>query len=338
MLVSILIPAYARPEQLAEALESVALQDRALIGEIIVSDDSPAAFWPQNQDVIAASALAPLIRYVCNEPARGCYPNQWFLASQARHDRLLFLHNDDWLCPGGLGLLLQACRYEVDSRVKVWFGRNHIGNEDGTLDAARTALNDQAYGKEGPSAVRPLWEWCLTHALPPDCFLIDRATYLRHMQGPRDGNVGDWALWVRLANEGLWARFVAEYVSVYRVQAGSITTAGRGMDVHLYYEMAKQLRVPPEAADRKHERFAAWAPVATLRYARAGERARGWACFLSGDWSLRKRLSPRGLATAFALSMPRALWEWALTYRDEAPRAPATPPAPPTARGKGEAS
>ena len=99
VLISILIPAYARPEQLAEALQSIAQQERSLIGEIIIGDDSPRSYWDRNQAVIAQSGLAELIDYQPSEPSRGTYPNQWFLASRAKFDHLLILHNDDQLCP-----------------------------------------------------------------------------------------------------------------------------------------------------------------------------------------------------------------------------------------------
>jgi hypothetical protein len=135
------------------------------------------------------------------------------------------------------------------------------------------------------------------------------------MQGPRDGNVGDWGFVVRLANAGAWARFIAEYVSAYRVQAGSVTTAGSGMDVHRFYELASQLVVPADAAAQKRQRFSELAMVATVRYARDGERWRAWKCFLSSDWTIRQHLSPRGMATALILVTPRILWNWALRFQ-----------------------
>ncbi len=90
MPISLLIPAYARPEQLGEALESISRQDRSLIGEIIVGDDSPPIYWPRNQAVIAGSGLSDLVDYVPSDPPKGTYPNQWFLASRAKFDHVLF--------------------------------------------------------------------------------------------------------------------------------------------------------------------------------------------------------------------------------------------------------
>ncbi|MEO5738689.1 MAG: hypothetical protein ABIQ82_14685 [Variovorax sp.] len=315
MLISILIPAYARPEQLAEALASVAVQDRTLIGEILIGDDSPREYWDRNRAVIAASGLADLIEYLPSEPSKGTYPNQWFLGARASCDHLLFLHNDDQLCPNGLRLLASACAGETDSRVKLWFGGNLIMDETGQVDAKRTTENDLKFGKDGPARAQPMWQWCVTESVPPNSFLIARDTYVRYMKGPRDGNVGDWALSVRLANSGAWGRFVKAYVSAYRVQAGSVTTAGRGMDVHRFYELAEQLVVPADAVAQKRQRFSGMAPVAVLRYARDGERLHAWRCFLSPNWTWRQRFSARGLATIGVLLTPRICWAWALRFR-----------------------
>lgn len=315
MLISILIPAYARPEQLAEALASIAQQDLALVGEILIGDDSPAEFRSRNQAAIQASGLAPRIRYMPSEPARGTYPNQWFLAEQAQFKHLLFLHNDDQLVRDALRVLVDACARETDSRVHLWFGTHSIMDEAGVDDAARTAASDQWYGRTGPAAARPVWEWCLTESIPSNAFLVERALYLAHMRGKRDGNVGDWAFAVRLANHGVWARFVGQAVSRYRVQAGSVTVAGRGVDVHRAWEAARALQVPPAFEAAKRDRFFRHMLVVAVRYARDGERLNAWRAFLSPDLGWRQRLSPRGGAVLAMLLTPRPLWRWALHYK-----------------------
>ena len=315
LLISILIPTFGRPDQLAQALASLVEQDQTLIGEVVIGDDSDVKLREANLAVIAASPLAPRIRYFCNEPPLGNYPNQWFLAEQARNDHVLLLHDDDWLCPGGLSVLAQACEQESDQRVKLWFGRNLVMDEQGQVDMERTRDFDRIYGKLGGAESRALWQWCLTESVPPNSFLISRETYTRYMRGPRDGNAGDWGLQVRLANSGAWASFVPRYVSAYRVQAQSVTSAGRGMDAHIHYELTQQLVVPPSAEQRKRERFSHRAKVATVRYLREGERVKAWKCFVSSNWRWNDRFSVRGAATVAMMLTPRVFWMWGLRYR-----------------------
>ncbi len=315
MTISILIPTYNRPDQLAEALASLAEQDRSLIGEILIGDDSNAPSRAANQREIAASGVATLVRYLPNDPPKGNYPNQWSLGEQARFDRILILHDDDHLCPGGLATLASACAAETDERVKVWFGRNLLMDENGKVDHERATRHHREYGRDGPARAQPMWQWCVTDSIPPNCVLIDRQLYVDYMRGEHDGNVGDWGLSVRLANQGVWGRFVAQDVSRYRAQADSITNVGRGIDVHRLYQLAQQLRVPEHGRPGKDRLLRQLAQVATVRHLRDGERGHAWRCFASDDWGWRRRLSPRGAATLAMLLTPAALWRWSLRYR-----------------------
>jgi hypothetical protein len=95
-----------------------------------------------------------------------------------------------------------------------------------------------------------------------------------------------------------------------------VTNAGRGMDVHRFYEFANLLQVPPEASAQKQGKASRIAPVATMRYARDGERLDAWKCYVSRDWTWGQRLSKRGVMALIALSTPRPLWTGALRNRD----------------------
>ena len=315
MLVSILVPTRNRPSLLAEALESIAIQDLGAVAEVLVGDDSDDAHREANARVVRESQLAGRVRHIPHDPPKGQFQNLANLAGQARGTFVVILHDDDQLCPNAVSALVDACQKEKDERVAIWFGRNLIMNSQGHVDVELTRELDRLYGTDGPSAVKPVWQWCLTEAIPSNGYLTARETYLRHVLGSRDGNVGDWGFAVRLANSGALGSFLAQDVSRYRVQPDSITNSGRGVDVHRAYALAQQLNVPPQWIAAKQERFGIKAPVATMRHARDGERLEAWRCYLSGDWTWRQRLSARGMATAAVLMMPRWTWMWALRYR-----------------------
>ncbi len=313
--ISVLVTAYRRPHQLREALASLAMQDRSLIGEIVIGDDSPADEALANRAVIEASELRSLIRYFHHSPSLGSYPNHWFLGRQARFSHLMFLHDDDALCPDALATLVHAFRTESDPGVRLWFGRNIIMDVDGKVDMAESDAHNAWYGRSGDGSVRPLWEWCLHEAVPPNSFLVSVEDYCNLMQGPRDGNVGDFGFVVRLANKGSQARFIAKNMSFYRVQAASSTSSGRGVDVHRRFAISNSLRVPPEFEEVKRKRFNTMAQTATVRHVRDGERQEAWRVYCSNAWTWKQRLSARGLAVLAMLVTPRAAWNWALHNR-----------------------
>jgi len=315
MKISVVVPTYNRPHQLVEALNSLAIQDWSVIDEVLIGDNSNPQMRDANAAVVAASPIASLIRHHPNTPPTNVTENQHALALRARSDYFLILHDDDHLLPGALAKLAAACAAENDTRVKVWFGRNYTMDENGVVNVAGSADVDRAYGKDGPAEARPVWRWCLTQSLPPNCALIERAAYLEHMEGARDGNVSDWGFWVRLANSGAWGRFIPEHLWCYRLQQASESVSGRGMDAHLWYEICTQLNVPPEYEVQKRALLEGVAVVATTRYLRDGERRRAWACLTSPYWRWRDRLSLRGLATYAMLVTPRSLWRRALHYR-----------------------
>jgi len=317
MRISILIPTYERPEQLREALESIAAQDLSLVGEILISDDSPSEHLEANRAAVRASGLGALVRHWSNVPPLGTYPNHWFLASEARETHMLFLHDDDAMHPGGIAALVDACSAETDPRVKLWFGTQLIVDQAGVVDPVRSRESDEEYGRAGGEAARPVWEWCLKQAIPSDGYLVETATYRAHMRGERDGNVGDWAFAVRLANHGLWARYIGETVSHYRVQIASVTSSGRGADVHLSFEHARRLKVPPEREAERSERFYGSMLVVAVRYLRDGERGNAWRAWCSSHLRWRQRLSLRAAAVLAMLLTPRPVWFWALRYKDK---------------------
>ena len=317
MLISVLIPAYARPEQLGEALASIAQQDRALIGEIIIGDDSPRAYWDRNRAVIAASGLADLIEYIPSEPSRGTYPNQWFLGTRAKCGHLLFLHNDDMLCPGALRALADACVSETDTLVKLWFGRNLIMDEDGRVDPVRSADNERAYGKTGGARAQPMWQWCLTAIRPPrrlpDC--------KGHLSAAHAGTAGRQRR--RLGHDGA-ARQQRRVGPLHRSTDFDVSRPGG-----LRHQCGPRHGRPPATTNSpssckyrpRRSRKSRARPRASPPWRRCAMRGTVNAS-MHGN-AMSRATGPganafprRGVMALIALSMPRPLWTWALRNRD----------------------
>jgi glycosyltransferase involved in cell wall biosynthesis len=304
MRLSILVPTYERPALLAEALRSIAMQDRSIIHEILIGDDSSPEMSELNKHCIEASDIKELTKYQSNCPRLGQYPNIWAMAERARGSHLLLLHDDDLLAPDGLRKLTEACVGDSGmGRVRVWFGRNAICDGDGVLNEQAGQRAMENYGKASSDQVKEMWRWTLKHALPPNCFLIDREIYLTHCRGLSDQNVGDFGLSVRLSNAGVWAHFIDKEVSIYRVHENSETGSMRGVDVHCILELLKQLNVPAEGAAEKRAFIVKICQVATARYIRDGQRARAL-CSYWEDWGWRQRFSFRGVATLVAFATP----------------------------------
>jgi glycosyltransferase involved in cell wall biosynthesis len=100
------IPAYNRPEMLAETLASIAAQTAGVDYEVVVCDDGglPAAA------AAVAKYPADRFRYIRNEPRRGPVANWNECIRQARGKWVMVLHEDDTLYPWYLDAVLPRLR------------------------------------------------------------------------------------------------------------------------------------------------------------------------------------------------------------------------------------
>ena len=308
-LLSILIPTFNRPNYLHEAVGSLAgLADMVSL-EILIGDDSDRPeMIARNRSVAAEFAHLPITLHQ-NRPSLGNYANQVDLGKRARGQLLLILHDDDRIIPeGAMELLMAALRDLHDPTIAIWFGRNRIIDAAGNFLPLESLLATRRYGKSGPSALASMTDWSLAHALPPNSFLIRSSLYQEFAWGPRDGNVGDIWLSIRLANAGFLGRFIGVDVSDYRLSEESVTGRGRGMDVHLMLEAYCQLRVSSVDIERVRATLRSIAGVATRRYLRHDEYRR--AALSLQYWSVNEFLSLKGVGTLFwavGLFMKRAI-------------------------------
>lgn len=296
---TVLVPTYARPVYLATSLESLGHASlRGAITRVLVGDDSgEAAIVEANKKAILDSPLAARTEHRHNTPSLGQYPNIWNLADQVTTEYLMIVHDDDTAVAGAVDALLTLAQHDDDPRVGVWFGSHLIMNQEGKVDPSASQLNNSHYERYGEPHTTPFWRIALAQTLPPHSYLIRTAIYRTYMRGDRDGAVGDLGLQVRLANAGVWGRYIPVNTFQYRVHPDSAT--GEGVHVHRSYELLRSLDVPEVATDRKRQALRTMSPVAARRYARAGEISRAWEVFWSADFP--NRLSLEGLKTVTEL-------------------------------------
>lgn len=124
-LISIVIPAYKKPQYVVRCLDSIVKQDYKRL-EVIISDDSP------DEDI--KEAIQPYtklldIKYYHNQPALKS-PKNWNNAlDKSGGDLVLLLHQDDWFhAPDALSTYVSAFE---DPSVDFVFCQNTAIEEDG---------------------------------------------------------------------------------------------------------------------------------------------------------------------------------------------------------------
>lgn len=110
-LISILIPAYERPDYLKRSLDQIAIQ-RFTDFEVIITDDSSSNAV---EDFIRSASYSFPIQYRRNRPALGSPRNWTGGIDLATGEWIKILHDDDWLSsPDSLSQFVNAIRPGVD--------------------------------------------------------------------------------------------------------------------------------------------------------------------------------------------------------------------------------
>ena len=275
-LLSICIPTCDRSELLADALASCLAQAYRPL-EILIGDDSA--------DDAAEHLLARLcvdagvtVRYELNRPRLGQAGNVNRLFDLASGDRLLLLHDDDFLLPNGLDLLTDGL--EAFPGAHCIYGKQGVAAPDGTVLPHRTEtwncrylrIDDNA-GPQRSCLVAGLWQQV------PNCgYLINRdlARAVRYRPESVVGQCVDADFIIRVALVAASGAFVfiPHLVSVYRLTPDSIArsnTLNRRQD--LLFELVEGLAMKAEEEEEARtvilERIAVGA---ALDAAMAGQR------------------------------------------------------------------
>ncbi len=205
-LVTIAIPAYNRPELLAEALASIARQCDYDDFEVLVCDDGGLA---ETRRVVERSAL-PNLRFYINRPRLGAVANWNRCVQLARGRWVTILHEDDLLCPWFLSRVTPHLRSGI-AAVSV---RCVQGAEPPSFATHPRADSCRRYEAT----------WFLKSSMTPFPGVVFSRELALRLGGfdPREGGIADYAFWYALARAGR-VETLPTVAAFYRVAPGQWT-------------------------------------------------------------------------------------------------------------------
>lgn len=288
-LISVCLPTFNRPGLLLQAVGSCLAQRHRPL-ELLVGDDSlmPEAAGPLDRLSLPDGVA---LHYRHNRPQLGQAANINRLFARARGDRLMLLHDDDRLRPGGLDRLVRAWADHPDTACA--YGRQVLVDAEGAALPAETAAWDERYfrlaARVGPQA-SPLVA-AIRQQVPNDGFLIEAG--LARATGYRServiGQCVDADFMIRAAAgapPGTFL-FVDDAVSDYRLTPASIARAtdlNRRQD--LFFDSVDAIDGGPDEQEAKAVLLARISVGASLDAAMAGRRRAALRILLSRHYEL----------------------------------------------------
>ena len=207
-LVSVVIPAYGRPQHLREAIHSVLAGGYSSVEVVVIDDGSPESILESLSEFTGSG----IVRYHRQENA-GTAAARNTGARIAEGEYLLFLDDDDTIVPDSIRWRAEAL--EAHPEVDGVFGRFITLTDDPELK-----LTDF----ERPLANVDHWDFMSCNlVVSPGQSLIRRAAFLAVAGFKRDlVGTDDWDLWLRLTSRRPLLR-ISEIVLNYRVHAGNFS-------------------------------------------------------------------------------------------------------------------
>jgi hypothetical protein len=238
-LVSILLPAYNGERLLPQTLNSVRTQTYSQFELIVVDDGSTDGTAAVVEQAASADPRLRLLRQ-CNahtQAARNA------ALREARGEWIALLDQDDIWLPDKLASQLALAR--ADPRANLLF--TNYWNWDGQRDLGMRYTKRRKFPEHDVS--ERLAFWCLFGA---STVMIKRAAALA--LGGFDTSLplsGDWDMWLRLAEGGLWARGVWEPQVRYRLWPGNASRDVIGTATEVVSVLEKALLRPQPPSLRR---------------------------------------------------------------------------------------
>ncbi|MFP6556803.1 glycosyltransferase family 2 protein [Paraburkholderia sp. B3] len=222
--VSICLPTCNRPDLLRACIDSCLMQTHANV-EIVIGDDSR----DDSTAKLIASHYAgePCIRYRRNVPALGQARNVASLFERASGDKILLIHDDDFLLPNCVERLL--AQWERHPDLDVAFGKQYETDPRGCIDyAASRRLNVACHRTAAAAGLQvPPGRAGILQMFPNNGWLANAALVKRIGYPNQYGTCCDFVFGTQLCLAAQQVCYVDEYVSCYRKSDVSISQATR---------------------------------------------------------------------------------------------------------------
>jgi glycosyltransferase involved in cell wall biosynthesis len=269
--VSICLPTFNRPELIVECLDSCLAQTYRNL-EIVIGDDSKDE---RTQQLIAARyPNEPRIRYAMNRPSLGQARNVASLFERASGDKILLIHDDDFLTTDGIEKLVSL--WKLHPQLEVAFADQYEADHTGAVDVgASTRLNTAFRRTRDAEGLQPLpGRTGLIQMFPNNGWMANAELVKRIGYKEQYGMCCDFVFGTELCLAAREVFYLHEYVSVYRKTATSISHNTRGTTVAATvsaYAFVQALKLPPQLESSRKLALHRLVPIVVSVYAKNRE-------------------------------------------------------------------
>jgi glycosyltransferase involved in cell wall biosynthesis len=269
--VSICLPTCNRPGLIATCIDSCLAQTYRNL-EIVIGDDSENE---RTRQLIATRYRnEPRIRYAMNRPSLGQARNVASLFERASGDKILLIHDDDFLAADGIGKLVSL--WKLYPQLEVAFADQYEADHTGAVDFdASERLNAAFRRTRDAEGLQPLpGRTGLIQMFPNNGWMANADLVKRIGYPEYYGACCDFVFGTELCLAAREVFYLHEYVSVYRKTANSISHSTRGTTAAATlsaYAFVQGLKLPLQLESSRKLALRRLVPIVVSAYAKNRE-------------------------------------------------------------------
>lgn len=273
--VSICLPTFNRPELIGQCIDSCLAQTHANI-EILIGDDSSDE---RTRQLLAARyGDDPRLHYTKNDPPLGQARNVASLIERATGDKILLIHDDDYLVDTGVERLVSLWAIHPD--LEVAFGDQYEVDHEGRVDrAASVQLNADFHRTKATSGLQKLpGRTGLIQMFPNNGWLANADLVKRIGYNEAFGTCCDFVFGTQLCLAATKVYYLHEYVSCYRKTSVSISQSTRGSTNSapvFAYAFVCSLELDPQLESARRIALRRLVPIVVSSWSKNGDPRKG---------------------------------------------------------------